>query len=274
MTDLIDAHLAHVRAAGLSRNTIEDRRNILRRVDRELPMGLEQATVEELEHWLARSNWSPSTRATYYSHLRAFFVWAGHPNRPLIDWDPSASLTRPRVPANLPRPCTDPELVHALSRSREPWQVLIVLAAYAGLRCCELATIERRDVTEQMLIVVGKGGKSRPVPTSPQVWAAVKDLPGGLLAGGRSAEQVTRDGNRHLDRIGLPGVTMHRFRHWFGTWLLRPVKLGGAGADLRTVQVLMGHSSPAITAVYTQITDEQRQMAIAALPVLFAPAIV
>lgn len=263
--DLIDAHIAHIKAGGYSRNTVEDRGILLRRINRELPMGLERATVEELEGWLSRDGWSAQTRATYYGHVRGFFAWAGHPNRPILDWDPSASLVRPRVPLGLPRPVSDAELAQAITQTRPPWRMFVVLAAYAGLRCCELATIDRTDVSERYLIVTGKGGKTRPVPTSPQIWRLVEPLPPGLLAGGRTAEVITRDGNEHLRRRVGRGITWHRFRHWFGTNLL------GRGANLRTVQELMGHASPATTAIYTQITDEQRVMAIAALPAL-APA--
>lgn len=264
--DLIEVHIKHIKAAGLARNTVEDRTAILRRMDRELPMGLERATVEELEHWLSRDGWSTSTRATYYAHVRSFFTWAGHPNRPLLDWDPSASLSRPRVPPGVPRPCSDDELIHALRWARDPWRRLVLLAAYAGLRCCELAVIERGDITDRTLMVRGKGGKTRVVPTNPEVWQVVEPLPAGLIAGGKTAELITRVGNSYLHRLGLTGVTFHRFRHWFGTNLLRH------GADLRTVQELMGHASVSTTAGYTQITDEQRRIAIAALPVLIAPA--
>lgn len=273
MTDLIAAYAQHLRAAGRGRRTIRTYLDILHRVDRELPLGIEQATVEELAAWLAHEEWAPATRGLYHAVICGFFTWACSPAHPILDWNPAASLTRPRVPGGVPRPVTSDELAHALTRAAAPtWRRMVLLAAYAGLRCCELATIRREDVTEERLVVRGKGGKSRTVPTWPQVWAAVRDLPPGPLAGGLTAQQVTRRGGAEMRRIGLPDVTMHRYRHWFATYLLRPRRLGGAGADLRTVQMLLGHASPAQTAVYTAITDEQRQMAIAALPVLVDPA--
>ena len=66
----------------------------------------------------------------------------------------------------------------------------------------------------------------------------------------------------HFERVGLHGVTLHRFRHWFATTLL------ANGTDLLTVSKLLGHSSTSTTAVYCQITDGQRRTAIQALPVL------
>src|SRR5687767_4674155 len=139
MTDLIERHVAHITQAGLSVNTIDSRRDLLKRMDAELPMGLELATVEELTHWLARDGWSRQTRATYFGHVKSFYDWACDPRNPHLDWNPAASLTRPRVPKGLPKPCTDDELAYVLAN---PGMLLIpiTLAAYAGLRCCELAT--------------------------------------------------------------------------------------------------------------------------------------
>lgn len=268
MTDLIDAHLAHIKAAGYAANTIDDRRKVLLRVNVDLPMGLEQATVEELADWLGRDEWSKQTKATYYGHVRGFFTWACNPRAPRLDYDPSASLTRPRVPQTVPRPVADAELAYALEVAVEPWRLMVLLAAYAGLRCLELATVRREDFSVINITVTGKGGKTRVVPTWPDVWRAVQPLPAGLVNPGWTADGIARDAGAYFRSIGLPGVTMHRFRHWFGTNLLRPKAQGGAGADLRTVQELMGHASPATTAIYTQISDEQRRTAIAALPAL------
>jgi integrase/recombinase XerC len=264
MTDLIGRHVAHITQAGLSVNTIDSRRDLLRRMDAELPMGLELATVEELTHWLARDGWSRQTRATYFGHVKSFYDWACDPRNPHLDWNPAASLTRPRVPKGLPKPCTDGELAYVLAN---PGMLLIpiTLAAYAGLRCCELATIERRDVNEHTLTIVGKGGKTRAIPTNPFVWDTVRGRPPGRLVRG-TAGQISKSGRDHFDRIGQPAVTMHRLRHWFATSLLEN------GADLLTVSLLLGHASTTTTVRYCQISDRQRRNAIQALPVLSARA--
>lgn len=265
MTDLIAAHLRHIRAAGLARTTIVDRAELLRRVDQDLPFGLAEATVEELADWLAREGWSAQTRATYYGHLRGFFRWGTAGPDPILADDPSAGLTRPAVPQGVPKPVTDEELAAALDRSGPIWRRCILLAAYAGARCCEIATLDRSSVNPVTVTLTGKGGKSRVVPTHPAVWAAVGNLPPGPVAittrgEPATAAYVSSAGYQHLARIGLPGVSMHRFRHWYATTLLN------AGANLRVVQELLGHSSPNTTARYTLVTDEQRRIAVAALP--------
>jgi integrase/recombinase XerC len=261
MSDLIDAHLAHLRAGGKATTTITKRGELLRRVDRDLPLGIDRCTVEELAGWLARDEWSPAAKHNYYWHLRGYFRWATDERNPHLDWDPSASLAKPKVPPSLPKPVTDAELEAALTRSDELWRRLIMLAAYGGLRCCELATIRREHVGEQDTIITGKGGKSRKVPTLPNVWAEIKDLPRGPLGPGDS-NWVSRNALYHFARIGLDGVTMHRFRHWYATTALQN------GVDLLTLSKLLGHAKTETTAVYCLISDEQRRTVVAALPVI------
>lgn len=266
MTDLIARHLAHIGNHGLSDNTVEDRGKVLRRIDAELPMGLVEATVDELADWLAgpsdHRRWSPQTKATYYGHIVGFFRWACNPARPLLDWDPSIGLARPKVPKGIPHPCADEELVAIIDRTPAMWSRLATLAAYAGLRCCELASIDRRDITDDRLIVRGKGGKERAIPTSPRIWEVVEPLPRGLIAGGMDADQVSRVGIRMIRRAGVDRVTLHWLRHWFASTLL------DQGVDIRVVQELLGHESVATTAIYTRVSSRQREMAIRALPAL------
>lgn len=271
MNEWIARHLAHTRAGGLAENTIEDRRDVLSRLDRDLPMGLVEATVEELEDWLSRPGWCNQTKATYYGHIVAFFRWSADPNRyPHLSYDPSVSLTRPTVPAGIPRPVTDEQLATILDKAVGRWRIYCVLAAYAGLRACEIATIRREDITEHTINIHGKGGKKSAIPTHPAIWAAVRHFPDGPIAQ-RAAGKVTakwlssRTGHYLRTKVGVP-ASLHRLRHWFGTSTL------SNGANLRVVQELMRHSSPATTAVYTKVTDEQRQIAVSTLPVLAPPA--
>ena len=266
MTDLIPKHLDHMKAGPWADTTVRKRGELLRRVDRDLPFGIDGATVEELEGWLAANAHSPAAKHNYYHHIRGFFRWACDDKNPRLDWDPSASLAKPKVPAGIPNPVTDDEVEQALNRSGEPWWLAILLAAYAGLRCCELATVRREHITQQDIVVKGKGGKSRRIPTMPHVWAAVKDLPRGPVGPSPDPQWISRNGLYHFNRIGLVDVSMHRFRSWYATTML------ANGVDLLTVSTYLGHASTETTRVYCLITDGQRRSAIAALPVLLAPA--
>ena len=265
---LIDGYSRHARAAGLSDHTIEDRATTLRAADRILSCGLVAATVEELEGWLANPKWSAQTKQTYHGHVTSFFRWAADPRRTLVDSDPSAGLVRPRAPRGLPRPVPDGELQAILDAAPPVLRRCIVLAAWAGLRCMDIAQLDRRHVTPATIaIVASKGGRDRVVPTHEVVWAELGGLPptGRVVPlpspdPRRAAHALSRGAARQFDALGHGDVTLHRMRHTFATRLL------AAGANLRVVQELMGHSSPQTTAIYTLVTGEQRTAAIRALP--------
>jgi site-specific recombinase XerD len=160
------------------------------------------------------------------------------------------------------------ELEAVLRSVVEPFNTYVLLAAFGGLRACEIAVIDRVDVDEESLRVVGKGGHTRVVPTHERVWRSVRFLPRGPIArrvkttAPVTARYVSVRTGQYLTQVGFPDIALHRFRHWFATTMLQN------GVDLRTVQELLGHASVATTARYTKVTDRQRQMAIAALPVL------
>lgn len=268
MTDLIGAHLAHLRAAGKSRHTIEDRGKLLRRLDREWPYGIDEAAVEEWESFLGRPDFAAQTRATYWLHGNGFYRWAVA--RGFISWNPLAHIDRPRVPAGVPHPVTEEQLALALDRAVRPYRTGIILAAYAGFRASEVADATKQQISAAPIRIHGKGDKTRIVPAHEIIRAELPHLPDGPIiarpgGGPYNGDVVSRTMSAYLTSIGLPEVTLHWFRHWYATTML------ANGANLRTVQELMGHSSPAVTAVYTQISDEQRRLAICTLPVLTTP---
>lgn len=264
MSEMIHAHARHLRAAGASRHTITARTGVLGRLHEDLPFGLAYAATDELEDWLQRNaGWSTWTLVTYAMHIRGFYAWA---NGRLLVGDPAADMARPRHPDNVPRPVTDDELATALEQSPEPWLTAIHLAAYAGLRVSELCGVRRQDVTEGSIrIAREKGGNPAWVDTHPVVWELVEPRRPGPLCVRENGKPMTpawisRYGRPFFDSIGLPEVTMHRFRHWFGTTLL------DGGADLRTVQEALRHRSVTSTQGYTLVRDEQRRIAIRTLP--------
>lgn len=276
--DLIAAHARHLKSAGRAERTILDRVKLLRRLESELPMGLDEASVEELENFLATPGFTVKTQETYYAHIAGYFRWACDPARPRLDYNPAAGLIRPKSPKGVPHPVTDEELRHALAGLDEPYLTYVKIAAYASARAGEIATLTKEDITEQLMWITGKGGKTRCVGTHPEIWRAVRHFPAGRIARKvntdepRSAKSVSDLTSKKLKKIGLPKrVTLHSFRHWFGTTALRPKEFGGAGASMRAVQEMMGHESPATTAIYTLVSSEERAAAIRALP-SFVPA--
>ena len=269
MSDLIEAYLIHLAAAGYSQETTRERRYVLARADEDLPHGLEAAAAGELEKWFTRRNWARWTRYTYFEHLNGFYAWAVA--RGWLDWSPMNDLVRPRTPRNEPRPASEQQLAIALGMPR-PWRTAVLLAAVQGLRCAEIARLSRDDVTVEWLPVLRKGGKTQLLPTHPLVYAELAALPPGpavprSIGGHFRPKGLSIAASRQLTLAGLAELTLHWFRHRYATMSLLPRDLGGAGADVRTVQDLLGHQSLASTQVYTQVTSAQRRAAVLALPV-------
>lgn len=267
MSDLIPDHLNEMRFAGCVATSVYDRQRILRWIDADLPWGIDEADATEIAEWFVRNgaNWSVATRSIYRGHLDAYYKWAV--TRGELTINPLTSLKRPARPKHVPNPVTDNELALALELSPDqPWQTAVMLAAYGGLRCCELVRVRREDVTEETVLVQqGKGHKPRFVDTFPDLWTYVKDRPPGPLVRGvrggpLRATTIIQEQHKHWVRVGLPEIHMHRFRHWFATSLLRQ------GADIRTVQELLGHTSLSSTQVYTQVVSATRRAAIRLLP--------
>ncbi|MES2211491.1 MAG: tyrosine-type recombinase/integrase, partial [Chloroflexota bacterium] len=257
MSDLIPPHLTWLQAGGRAARTIHARERLLYHANEALPYGLDNAHPDEISYYLADPDWATWTRHTYHGHLVGYYRWAWAAR--YLSSNPMAELLRPPEGDRIPNPVTTEELAAALDRlPRQPWRMAVLLAAYAGLRCCEIVAVRREHCTPTLLRVVGKGGRKRAVSMSLVLWAEIQDLPPGLLCVGArgqalTAQMLTQMQGPIWQRIGLnPSVHMHRFRHWFATSLLE------SGATLPEVQVLMGHASITSTVGYTQVVDSRR----------------
>lgn len=265
--ELIEAFLEHLRRAGRTTATIRARREVLYRINRELPYGIGRASHAELAAWLYRDKWSANTKATYFAALRTFYLWASDPRDPWIDGDPTMDLEPcPRV-RGVARPVTDQQLRRILAEAAEPFRTWALIAAYQGLRCVEISRLDRQHVNEQQLFVVkGKGGRPRVHDTHPDVWQVIKALPPGPVARDEVGQRATPffvsiHAAKHFRyQLGMPGVALHRLRHWLGTTVQREYR------DMRVTQAVLGHASLSSTEIYTMATDEQQRAARATLP--------
>lgn len=263
---MIGEYLEHLRRAGRTPATIDGRREILSRLNRNLMYGLGQTTTAELATWLYQERWSQNTRYTYYMAMRGLYRWAVKPAVAWLSFDPTEDLEPVSPAKGRARPCTDEQLHTILTEAAQPFRMWATIAAYQGLRCIEIAQLDREHVSEQQLIVVrGKGGKPRVHDTDPYVWAAVKDQPPGPLARTEYGERATpfhvsSYSAAHFRRIGVQGVSMHNLRHWLG------VNLQSRFRDIRVTQAALGHASLSSTQIYTDATDEQQRLARSTLP--------
>ena len=244
-------------------------RRLARAID---PDKVETATTAQIRTYLARPV-HPETIAVELSHMRGFYRWMVEED--LRPDDPTAKIRRPRTPRRLPRPLTDEQVSYALANAPERIRPWFALAAYAGLRCCEIAPLRAEDVMSSVpqpliIIQVGKGGGMSAVPAAPHLLVILADcaLPkrGWLFRrydgqpGHVSATLVSQLGARWMKANDIPG-TMHQFRHWFGTNVL-----GTSGGNMRVAQELLRHASPVSTAIYTWVAPAETAAAVDKLP--------
>ncbi|KWV92960.1 tyrosine recombinase XerC [Erythrobacter sp. YT30] len=211
-----------------------------------------------------------SSAARELSAVKAFIAFA---RAETGDPDPSAPRMRgPRLKKGLPRPVTPDEAVNLAElvegSACEDWigardRAVLLLMYGSGLRIAETLSLLGRDAPlGETLSVTGKGGKQRIVPVLPVTRQAVADyveacpLPldpdealfRGAKGGPLSPGMVQKAMARARVALGLPDTaTPHALRHSFATHLL------GAGADLRSLQELLGHASLGSTQIYTKV---------------------
>ncbi|WP_433464356.1 tyrosine-type recombinase/integrase [Spirillospora sp. CA-128828] len=268
--ELISAYLRYLVLQGRSDNTRRVYRGRLVELARLLGSGLLQATPDDIATWRAGLTVADPSVLCYAAAVKGFYAWAhshGH-----IPANPAMHIPLPRQRQRLPRPISDADLEAAIDQAPARIRPWLVLAGYAGLRCCEIARLRRDGIVDTAsgpaLLVLGKGDKERLIPMSPYVWDHLQaaGLPRHgwvfLRRDGRPGHvpvgTVTADGNAHLRACGIR-ATMHQLRHRFGTSAYASSK------DIRVVQELMGHSSPATTALYAAHSNADAVSAVAAI---------
>lgn len=235
-TDHVAAFRQYERVRGLSRKTIERRDVSLRQFAMSItPMPLLEATDALIDDWLGTHR-SAATRRAYRSDLMAFYTWASKRDlcaNPVLRTDPI------RVPNTLPRPVPASYLPAILAAAQPDVRLMIALAAYAGLRCAEIASLDVSDIdltsaAPTLAVRCGKGSKDRIVPIHPHLAILLQGLrPGSVL--NVSAQTVGHKIALHLRSLGIE-ATAHKLRHTFGTELAR-----ATDGNVVLVASLMGH---------------------------------
>jgi len=267
---------------GLARNTLESYRRDLSQFAAWLretrSAGLLEAAHADLLAYLAhrfRAKARPSSTARLLSSLKRFYQFALRQGK--LQADPTLSIDAPRRPRSLPKTLTEQDVERLLAmpsietplgmRDRAMLEVLYA----SGLRVSELVTLKVAQLSQDMGVVriVGKGSKERLVPVGEVAldWVRryVKDARLLLLDGRQSdalfvtsrAQAMTRQAfwqliKRYAAQAGVHAtISPHTLRHAFATHLINH------GADLRVVQLLLGHADISTTQIYTHVARER-----------------
>jgi integrase/recombinase XerD len=267
---------------GLSRNTLESYRRDLRLFSAWLSADrgktLLQAQRMDLLDYLAykfQRKARARSAARLLSSLKRFYRFLLRENR--IQGDPTLQVESPKLPRSLPKILTEEDVDALLAAPNvetplglRDKSMLETLYA-SGLRVSELVTMQVAQLSQDMGVVrvVGKGSKERLVPVGEEalIWirrymdnARPEILAGrqvdALFVTSRGAS-MTRQAfwylvRRYADQAGIrKGISPHTLRHAFATHLLNH------GADLRVVQMLLGHADISTTQIYTHVARER-----------------
>ena len=229
--------------------------------------------VAELRAWLAAGaadGAGAATRARRLAAVRSLFRYLGR-HHGVANTAPTL-LGTPRRSPPVPRALSPAHALAVVAEigddAAQPWvaardTALFTLLYGAGLRIAEALALDLHDTAPgaTTLRVIGKGSKERIVPLLPvlvavlEAWRAVHPGGAALFPGVRSVRLnpgvVQRTMRVYAQRAGLAGATPHSLRHSFATHLL------AGGADLRSIQELLGHASLSTTQRYTSVDDSQ-----------------
>ncbi|WP_103018642.1 site-specific tyrosine recombinase XerD [Alicycliphilus denitrificans] len=267
---------------GLSRNTLAAYRRDLSLyagwlAAQQPPLALDATAEHHLSGYFAARH--AQTRATSANRrltvLRRYFHWALSERR--IAQDPTVRLLAARQPLRVPKTLTQAQveaLLHAPDTATALGlrdRTMLELMYASGLRVSELVTLKtfQLGLAEGVLRITGKGGKERLVPFGEEArrWLEryLAEGRGAILAGRQTDDLFVTQRGSAMSRVmfwvivkkcaQLAGITAplspHTLRHAFATHLLNH------GADLRVVQLLLGHADISTTTIYTHVARER-----------------
>ncbi len=248
---MLSDHAAHLTLAGYRPRTIRARREVIRQFEAFIhPLSLRSATRRHVEQFLSRPL-SASSRHTYLGHLRGLYRWAleeGH-----VKDDPTAKVGKIRVKPGVPRPITQDELALALDHAPPRMRAWLLLFAFAGLRCMEVAYLRPCDLLQAdtgplLFLRETKGGGQAHLPCHRAIVDALTVLPiRNNLWWDLLPNTVSTDTSEFLHGLGIE-ASAHRLRHLAATVWYRT-----SGEDLLTTASLMRHAQVNTTMVYSRI---------------------
>ncbi|MEZ7861355.1 MAG: site-specific tyrosine recombinase XerD [Aeromonadaceae bacterium] len=266
---------------GLAEQTLQAYRSDLEKFSRWLDergdslLTLRGEVLHDYLAWRLAQGFKASSTARLLSALRRFFQYLIREQ--LREDDPTALLMGPKLPKRLPKDLTETQVEALLAEPDvgDPLELrdkaMLELLYATGLRVSELVglTMENISLRQGVVRVIGKGNKERLVPMGEEAmyWIAtylheargylLGLQPSDVLFPSNRAQQMTRQTFWHRIKLYASrahiavDLSPHTLRHAFATHLLNH------GADLRVVQMLLGHADLSTTQIYTHVASER-----------------
>lgn len=283
--EIISEYQSHLKLEkNLSDNSIEAYlRDIKKLIDfsDQSPLKIQQNQIEEFIYQFAKLDYSPRTQARLISSLKSFFNY--------LQWEelrndnPSELIETPKMGMKLPDVLSENEIDTIIAQidlseaEGERNRAIIETLYGCGLRVSELIELKLSHLffDENYILVIGKGNKQRLVPISNHTIKYIniykdqvrihQNIQNGfedhlfLNRRGRSLSRVMifTIVKQLTEKAGIKkNVSPHTFRHSFATHLLKN------GADLRSIQMMLGHESISTTEIYTHLDDSMLREAV------------
>lgn len=236
-------------AAGRSPNTIRTYAHYLCQLPR-LASRPDHVTTEHLLRFLAADRWMPETRKSARTAVRTFFRWLFQSGR--VDHDPADTLPPVKIPDAEPNPVPDLVYREALRAADDRVRLMLLLAGLGGLRAAEVARVHADHLQGDVLVVVGKGGKTRHVPiVQPELLGRLQHLDGYAFPSRHTGRPLTAGYVSKLMSGAILGAwTGHKLRTRAGTAAYAGTR------DLLAVMKFLGHTKPDVTLRYIKMPDD------------------
>lgn len=268
----------------LSENTLEAYLRDIKKLERftsSLPLEIETSEVEEFLYQFAKDNYAPRSQARLISSLKSFFGYLQ-----LEDWrkdNPAELLETPKLGMKLPDTLSEEEIDKLIATidlslpEGERNRAILETLYGCGLRVSELTELKLSDLffEDNFIRVIGKGNKQRLIPISNYTIKFLKiyleeiRIHMTIQKGFEDYVFLNRRGKK-LTRVMIftiikklaeiagirKKISPHTFRHSFATHLLKN------GADLRSIQMMLGHESITTTEIYTHLDDNSMRDAV------------
>jgi integrase/recombinase XerD len=281
---LVEAFLDNLWASkGLSDNTLASYRSDLRHFDIFLLkqkvelLDARQDIIRDYLAWRVDQGFAKTSTARLITSLRRFYGFCVQEK--YLQDDPTRKIVSPKLNRSLPGALSEQEVADLLDepQTSDPIEhrdkAMLELLYATGLRVTELVslTLDQISLRQGLVRIMGKGGKERLVPLGELAISAVdvylnharpellRGKPSEVLFPSRRAQMMTRQTFWHRIKLyalraGISTeLSPHTLRHAFATHLLNH------GADLRVVQLLLGHSDLSTTQIYTHVAKARLQ---------------